>query len=434
MFTRPVKVGLLGLGTVGGGVARMLLQEKERLSSRLGAELVLKRAVDLDPALAKDQGIPPERFSTEADAVLDDPEIDIVVELIGGLEPARSFMLKAINSGKQVATANKMLLAHHGVEIFAAARKRRVSVAFEAAVGGGIPLIRSLREGLAADHIESCLGILNGTCNYILSRMTSEGTPFQEVLSEAQAKGYAEADPTMDVEGLDTAHKLAIVAALITGAQPDIADIYTEGISAIEPVDIQLAGEFGYRVKLLAILRNLGGKVEARVHPALVPTDHVLASIEGPFNALHIHGDWVGDVLLYGQGAGRRPTTSAVMGDVMDLARGIVAGCPDRVPPLGDAGAEGGRLEIAPMDDTVCQYYFRCLALDQPGVLATVSRVLADHRISIKSVIQKGRSSSGPVNIVMVTHEAREKAVRAALKEIDQLPVIAEPTRLIRRA
>ncbi|RJX34543.1 MAG: homoserine dehydrogenase [Desulfarculus sp.] len=431
---KAIKVGLLGLGTVGGGVAQLLVQEKQRLSAYLGAELILYRAVDLRPELAQELGLAEGVFTTDAQAVLNDPEVDILVEMIGGLEPARRFILQAIAQGKQVATANKALLAAHGAEIFAAARERRVSIAFEASVGGGIPLVRALRDSLAANRITSCLGILNGTCNFILSRMTAGGEPFAQVLAQAQEMGYAEADPSMDVEGRDTAHKLAIVAALATGRQPNLADIPTEGITRITPLDIQFAGEFGFKVKLLAILNNQGGTVEARVHPALVAQDHLLASVDGPFNALHIDGDWVGQVLLHGRGAGRRPTASAVAGDVLDLARDLTAGCAGRVPPLGTAAQDGRVLPLAPLQEALCRYYFRFTAQDRPGVLAAISRVLGGHGISIQAVIQKGRHQAGPVPIVMLTHQAQEAAVQAALKEIDALPVIAEPTMLIRVA
>lgn len=434
MSAKSVKVGIVGLGTVGGGVSELLVQEKQRLSAYLGAELVLSKAADLQPELARELGLGPEVFTIDAQAVLADPDIDIVVEMIGGLEPARSLILEAIAQGKQVATANKALLAAHGAEIFAAAREQGVGIAFEASVGGGIPLVRSLRDSLAANHIRSCLGILNGTCNFILSRMTAQGEPFAEVLAQAQAKGYAEADPSMDVEGRDTAHKLAIVAALVTGRQPRLADIPTEGITRITPLDIQFAGEFGFKVKLLAILNNFGQAVEARVHPALVADSHLLASVDGPFNALHIDGDWVGQVLLHGRGAGRRPTASAVVGDVLDLARDVLAGCPGRVPPLGIAADEGGVLRLAPLPEAVCRYYFRFTAQDRPGVLAAISRVLGGHDISIQAVIQKGRHQAGPVPIVMLTHMAKEAAVQSALREIDALPVIAEPTMLIRVA
>jgi homoserine dehydrogenase len=434
MRAKIIKVGLLGLGTVGGGVAQLLVQEKSRLSNYLGAELVLSKAVDLRPELAQGLGLGDGVFTSDAQAVLADPDIDIVVEMIGGLDPARGFILEAISQGKQVATANKALLASHGVEIFEAARKQKGGVAFEASVGGGIPLVRSLRDSLAANRINSCLGILNGTCNFILSRMTAQSEAFDQVLAEAQTKGYAEADPFMDVEGHDTAHKLAIVAALVTGCQPRLEDIPTEGISKITPLDIELAGEFGFKVKLLAILNNTGDVVEARVHPALVADDHLLASVQGPFNALHIDGDWVGQVLLHGRGAGREPTASAVVGDVLDLARDIISGCPGRVPPLGTASQDSRMLQLASLDDTVCRYYFRFTAQDRPGVLAHISRVLGDNGISIQAVIQKGRRDTGPVPIVMLTHQAREAAVKLALNTIDSLDMIAEPTMLIRVA
>ena len=434
MGDKVVKVGLLGLGTVGGGVARLLMEKREQLSAYLGVELELARAVDLEPSRAADLGLGPGVYSDDAWSVLEDRDIDIVVETVGGLEPARAMVLTAINKGKGVVTANKALLASHGVEIFQAARQRQVGIAFEASVGGGIPLVRSLRDSLAANRVTSCLGILNGTCNFILSRMTAEGAPFEQVLAQAQAKGYAEADPTFDVEGTDTAHKLAIVASLVTGAQPRLDDIPTEGITKITPLDIQFAGEFGFKIKLLAVLNNQGGKVEARVHPALVPHDHLLASVDGPFNALHVNGDWVGQVLLYGQGAGRRPTASAVVGDVLELARDVAAGVPGRVPPLGTNANGGRRLELASLDDAMCQYYCRFAALDQPGVLAAVARELGEFNISIEKVTQKGRQEAGPVPIVMLTHEAHEADMRRALRQIDALPAIVEPTMVIRMA
>lgn len=435
MAERSVKVGLIGLGIVGGGVAQLILEQKKRLAEALGAELVLAGAADLDQSLAAELDLPQGVYTNDAAAILDDPNIDIVVELMGGLEPAKSFVLRAIQAGKQVVTANKALLAHHGSEIFSAARKKGVGVAFEASVGGGIPLIRSLREGLAANRINRCMGILNGTCNFILSKMTTEGASFLEVLKEAQAKGFAEADPTFDVEGIDTAHKLAIVAALVTGAQPRLEDIPTEGISKLTPLDIQFAGEFGYKVKLLALLNQEDGRVEARVHPALVPMEHVLASVDGSFNALHLNGDWVDDVLLYGRGAGRRPTASAVVGDILDTARDVLLGTAGRVPPLGRAGCNGDQpLVLKPISEAVCQYYFRFTALDKPGVLAAIAKILAEHKISIEAVIQKGREDGGGVPIVMMTHEAKEAEVQAALGKINGLDVISQPTMLIRKA
>ena len=434
MAKSSVKVGLLGLGTVGGGVARLLMENKDRFSRLLGAELELARAVDLDPALAEGLGLAPGVFGSDASALLDDPSIDVVVELIGGLEPARTFVLQAIAHGKQVATANKALLAHHGLEIISAARANKVGVSFEASVGGGIPLVRALRDSLAANNIAQCLGILNGTCNYILTRMASEGAPFEAVLAEAQQKGYAEADPKFDVQGMDTAHKLAIITALVTGAQPSLEDIPCEGITDITPLDLQFADEFGFKVKLLALLRNNGHAVEARVHPTLVPHNHMLASVDGVFNALHLTGDWVGDVLLYGRGAGSRPTASAVVGDVLELARDVVSGTSGRVPPLGTAADNGGHLTLAPLEDSVSQYYFRFSAEDRPGVLAEISRILGENDISIEAVLQKGRHRQGPVPIVMLTHEAREAGVSRALKQIDGLGVITQKTLIIRVA
>ena len=342
MAKQSVNIGLIGLGTVGGGVAELLLAHKKRLSNLIGAELNLVKAADMDQNLAHGLGLADGVYTPDGRDVINDPNVDIVVELIGGLEPARTLVLEAIAAGKHVATANKALLAHHGREIFKAAEQHKVGVAFEASVGGGIPLIRSLREGLAANKISSCLGILNGTCNFILSEMTDKGAEYADVLNQAQEAGYAEADPTFDVQGTDTAHKLAIVAALVTGKQPELADIPTEGITKITPLDIRFAREFGFKIKLLAVLDLAGDKVEARVHPALVPFGHPMANVDGPFNALFAVGDWVGEVLLYGRGAGRKPTASAVVGDVIDLARDVLCGSHGRVPPLGLGNAGPG--------------------------------------------------------------------------------------------
>ncbi len=434
MAKRVIKVGILGLGIVGGGVAQLLMEQKERLSGRLGAELVLAKAADRDASLARELGLPAKICCNDAEQVVNDPDIDIVVELIGGLSPAKEFMLQAIENGKQVATANKALLAHHGVEILAAAKKAKVSLGFEASTGGGIPLIGSLREGLAANEVSQALGILNGTSNYILTQMTNRGQSFDEALAEAQAAGFAEADPTFDVEGIDASHKLAIITALVTGKQPRLEDIPVQGISRITPLDIKFANDFGYKIKLLALLRNQGGRVEARVHPALIPHDHVLASVDSNFNALHLTGDWVGDVLLYGQGAGRRATASAVVADVLSLARDILAGCSGRLPALGTETETSEPLELAPLEEAVCQYYFRFTAEDQPGVLASISHFLGDHGISIEAVTQKGIDNNAPVPVVMLTHQAKEAAVQKALAAIDNLPAIAQPTLVIRKA
>ena len=434
MSERKIKVGLLGLGIVGGGVARLLMEQKERLSARLGAELILAKVAERRTGLADELGLPAGICCGDAAQVVNDPEIDLVVELLGGLSPAKELMIQAIENGKQVATANKALLAHHGVEIMAAARKHRVSLGFEASTGGGIPLISSLREGLAANEVTEALGILNGTSNYILTQMTNKGQSFAEALADAQAAGFAEADPSFDVEGIDASHKLAIITALVMGQQPRLEDIPVQGISGITPLDIKFASDFGYKIKLLALLRNQGGRVEARVHPALVPNDHVLASVDSNFNALHLTGDWVGDVLLYGQGAGRRPTASAVVADIMSLARDIRAGCSGRLPALGTEAKAEGPLDLMPLEDAVCKYYFRFTAEDQPGVLASISHFLGDHGISIEAVTQKGINENAPVPIVMLTHAAREASVQKALQAIDNLPAIAQPTLVIRKA
>uniref|UniRef100_UPI004055C916 homoserine dehydrogenase n=1 Tax=Candidatus Electrothrix sp. TaxID=2170559 RepID=UPI004055C916 len=426
-----VNVGLIGFGTVGSGLAEVLLSQQERIQQRSG---LLVRLVKVTDRSAREL---PARFAdtvltNDAADLINDPEIDIIVELIGGIEPAKTFVMEAIAAGKHVVTANKALLAQEGKDIFAAAAAQGVEVGFEASVGGGIPLIKGLKEGLVANNILSIMGILNGTANYILTRMTDEGSAFAEVLKDAQDLGFAEADPTYDVEGIDTAHKLAILMTMAYGMNITHNEIVTEGISSIEPVDIDFAREFGCRIKLLAISRNHGDHVEARVHPTMVPDSHLLASINGAYNAVHFHGDMVGNVLLYGQGAGKMPTGSAVAADVMDIARDIAAGSVGRVPSLSYLPEHIQDRGVTPLDKISCPYYFRITALDKPGVLAAVADVLSRHAISIESVLQKGREEAGPVSIVMQTHTATESAVSAALAEIDALDTITAPTVKIR--
>jgi homoserine dehydrogenase len=379
----------------------------------------------------------PERFgdiplTKDGMDLINNPDIDIIVELIGGIEPAKTFVMRAIAAGKHVVTANKALLSQEGADIFAAASKQGVEVGFEASVGGGIPVIKALKEGLVANRILSIMGIMNGTANYILTRMTDEGIPFAEVLKEAQKLGFAEADPTYDVEGIDTAHKLAILMTIAYGSPITHNQIATEGISQIEPMDIELAREFGCRIKLLAISRNQGDHVEARVHPTMVPQNHLLASINGAFNAIHFHGDTVGNVLLYGLGAGMIPTGSAVAADVVDIARNIACGSIGRVPALSYLPDQMRSRRITPMDELQGPYYFRCMVLDQPGVLAAISGILAKHDISIESVIQKGRKETGAVPLVVVTHSARESAMTTALDEIGRLDCVTAPVVKIR--
>jgi homoserine dehydrogenase len=427
-----IQVGLIGWGTVGCGLVKVLEDNSRMLQERLGVPLRLKKVVDVDLERPRPIALPREILSDRVEDILGDDDIRIVVELIGGMEPARTFLLEAMKRGKQVVTANKALLAVHGSELFAAALKHRVNIAFEAAVGGGIPLIRALREGLAANRIGHIYGILNGTANYILTRMAREETTFAEALSEAQAHGFAEADPTLDVEGVDAAHKIAVLSSLAYCCELDFDQVHIEGITQIDPSDIQFAEDFGYQIKLLAISRNAGERIEVRVHPTMIPQEHMLAKVEGAYNAIHISGDAVGDVMLYGQGAGMMPTGSAVASDLVDLGRDLLVGGGVRIPPLACEGGAVVRREIKPMDELVINYYFRFSAVDQPGVLSKISGILGNHDISIASVIQKGRQVKGSVPVVMMTHEARECDVRLALAEIDKLQVVTAPTRLIR--
>jgi len=431
---KAVKVGLLGFGTVGSGVVRLLLENREMLARRLGTDLVLAKVADPDLERPRPVTVPRELLTARAAEVLDDPEIDIVAELIGGLEPARDYLLTAIDRGKHLVTANKALLAHHGNELLAAAAAKGVEIAFEAAVCGGIPIILALRQGLAANHIQELFGILNGTCNYILTQMSQHGMSYAQALAEAQEAGYAEADPTLDVEGIDTAHKLTILMSLAYGARLDLESIAVEGISRLDPLDLQFAREFGYRLKLLAITRDDGHRVEARVHPTLIPKNHMLSRVSGAMNAVYLTGDAAGPILLYGQGAGMMPTASAVVSDILDLARNLTHGAAGRVPPLGCRLALETTRLIKPMNDLVTNYYFRFAALDRPGVLSQVSGILGKYGISIAAVIQKGRvqGEAGTVPIVMITHEAREADALQALKEIDQLPVVSPPATFYR--
>lgn len=428
---KEIRVGLIGFGTVGKGLATTLLQNKDLLRQRVGAEVKLTRVADIKLSEL------PEEFGSvtltqDAHDVFTAPDVDIVVELIGGIEPAKSFILSAIEHGKHVVSANKALFATHGREIFTAAIKNQVEIGFEASVGGGIPVIKALKEGLVANRVDSIRGILNGTANYILTQMTDHGTPFAEVLQEAQAKGFAEADPTYDIEGVDTAHKLAILMSIAYGLHVGIDDITTEGISTIEPVDIEFAREFGYRIKLLAISRNHGSHVEARVHPTMVPEDHMLAGIHGAFNAIQFIGDPVGDILLYGQGAGMMPTGSAVAADVVDIGRNILSGSINRVPALSFLPEFTGEPKITPMSELTCPYYFRITALDKPGVLSKISGIFGAHNISIKSVIQKSRHADEPVHIVIRSHRSSEMDVVTALAEIDALDICTAPSMKIR--
>ncbi|HSW39977.1 MAG TPA: homoserine dehydrogenase [Acidobacteriota bacterium] len=428
---KSIRVGLLGLGTIGAGVAKVCRSHREELEEKIGAPLELCAIVDQDiatPRQGLELGDLP--LSRDPSKVLDDPSIDIVLELIGGLEPARRFIRRALENGKHVVTANKALLATYGEELYAEARKHNRMLSFEAAVAGGIPLIRSIKEGLVANRMTSLYGIVNGTSNYILTKMTDAGREFSSVLAEAQAHGYAEADPTFDIEGIDSAHKLQILATLAFRTSVKLTDIYVEGISAVTPQDISLAREMGFRIKLLAIAKAADGMLELRIHPTMIPDRSPLSSVSGVFNAVFLNGDVVGDLMFYGRGAGQLPTTSSVLGDVVEIARRLSAGhtaLPQDLPIFGKKP-----LMLKPIEDVVSAYYLNVSALDKPAVLAQVAGILGKHEISIASVLQKLRQHAKAVPVVMMTHEAQEGNMRNALREIDELPVIVEPTRMIR--
>ncbi len=413
-------------------MAKILLENHDVIESRLGASLDLKWIADLD--LETDRGVAVEKsiLTTDAEVPINDPEVDVIVELIGGYEPAKSFILKAVENGKHVVTANKALLAAHGDEIFSAAAQNGVEVGFEASVGGGIPLIKSIKEGLVANRMKSLFGILNGTANFILTKMTDEASPFSDVLKEAQSLGYAEADPTFDVEGIDAAHKLTILLGIAYGVPIDFDAVYTEGISKITPLDIKFMEEFGYRIKLLAISKDDGEGIEARVHPTLIPEHSMLANVNEAYNALYVRGDAVGNVMLYGPGAGMMPTGSAVVSDLVDVGRNLLSGSVGRVPAMGYQPAAMKARRIKSIEELDSQYYFRFSAEDRPGVLSKISGILGKHQISIQSVHQKGRDVVGAVPVVMITHEAKEAAVRTALSEIDKLDIVKDSTMLIR--
>lgn len=430
---KEIKVGMIGFGTVGSGVAKILLENGKILERRVGAKIVLKRIADIDVETDRGVRLKPGILTPRVEEVIDDPDIGIVMELIGGFEPAKGFILRAIRNRKHIVTANKALLALHGNEILRAAQRFDVDVNFEASVGGGIPLIRSIKEGLVANRIQSIFGILNGTSNYILSKMTDEDRNFQDVLKEAQAKGYAEADPTYDVEGVDAAHKLTILIRLAFGTSFQFKDVFINGISEITAHDIQFCREFGYRIKLLAIAKMDQGRLEARVHPTLIPEHHLLSTVDGVFNAIYIKGDAVGPTLFYGQGAGKMPTASAVVSDLVELVRNSLTQAKGRrVPLLSYQESSIQKIPLKKVEDVVTPYYMRFAALDRPRVLSKISGVLGKNDISISAVIQKGRKIKGAVPVVMMTHEAREKNVHRSLKEIDHLNIILGKTVLIR--
>jgi len=422
---KPINVGLLGIGTVGGGTFTVLDRNREEISRRAGCAITMKMVADKE--VDKARRLVGGRATVTADAreVVNHPDIDIVVELIGGTTIAKELILQAIANGKHIVTANKALLAQHGNEIFAAAQKQDVMVAFEAAVGGGIPIIKSLREGLSANRIEWIAGIVNGTSNFILSEMRDKGASFQDVLKEAQRRGYAESDPTFDIEGVDAAHKLTIMAAIGFGIPMQFKSVYTEGISRLTQEDIRYAGELGYRIKLLGIARRRPKGIELRVHPALVPERRLIANVEGVMNAILVKGDAVGQTMYYGAGAGAEPTASAVVADLVDVARMLTADPEHRVPHFAFQPGQLADTPILPMGEVETRYYLRMKVQDKPGVLADITRILADLKISIEAMVQKEpRAGEVEVDIIMLTHLTLEKNVDGAIAKIEKLPVV----------
>jgi homoserine dehydrogenase len=430
---KPIKVGLLGIGTVGGGTWTVLSRNQEEISRRAGRAIEISVVADKETEKAKKLTGGRARVTGDAFDVVRSPDVDIVVELIGGYGVARELVLAAIENGKHVVTANKALLATHGNEIFKAAQKKGVMVAFEGAVAGGVPIIKALREGLTANRIEWIAGIINGTSNFILSEMRDKGLPFATALAQAQKLGYAEADPTFDIEGVDAAHKLTIMSAIAFGIPMQFDKCYKEGISRLTQADIRYAEQLGYRIKLLGITKHVKEGIELRVHPTLIPAKRLIANVEGVMNAVLVKGDAVGATMYYGAGAGAEPTASAVVADLVDVTRLHTADPDHRVPHLAFQPDRMSNVPVLPMDEVVTSYYLRMRVLDRPGVLADVTRILADASISIDAMIQREPGEGEEqVDIIMLTHPAREKNVNAAMAKIEALPVVTGKVTRIR--
>jgi homoserine dehydrogenase len=430
---KPIQVGLLGLGTVGSGTIEVLRRNREEIVRRAGRDIVIKVASARD--LKKERAVSLEGIELvpTAGMIVERPDIDIVVELIGGDTAARELVLKAIANGKHVVTANKALLAKHGTEIFAAAHKKGVMVAFEASVAGGVPIIKAIREGLSANRIEWIAGIINGTCNYILSEMRDKGLPFDMVLAEAQRLGYAEADPAFDVEGIDAAHKLTILAAIAFGIPMQFDKVSTEGITNLTAIDIKYAEGLGYRIKLIGLTRRTKEGIELRVHPTLIPSRRLIANVEGVMNAVLVKGDAVGPTLFYGRGAGAEATASAVVADLVDVTRMATSDPEQRVPHLAFQPDQISSVPILPMERIETAYYLRLRALDRPGVLADVTRICADLSISIDAIFQKeAGEGEEQVDVVILTHKVIEKNINDAIRRIEALPTIPAPVVRIR--
>jgi homoserine dehydrogenase len=430
---KMIKVGMIGFGTIGAGVAKILAGNGEIIRQRLGAGVELVKVADLDITTDRGVKLAPDVLTTSTDEVINHSDIDIVIELIGGYEPARKFLLQAIGQCKHVVTANKALLAKHGDEIFSAAAENGLSIGFEASIGGAIPIIRSIREAFVANHIQSIEGIMNGTANYILSKMSDENCDFDTALKEAQEKGFAEADPTFDIEGIDSAHKIAVLTRLAYGTPVPFDDITVTGISGITDDDIECAREFGYRIKLLAISKYDGQTIDIRVHPAMIPIAHPMANVNRALNAIRVCDDMMEENVLIGHGAGALPTGSAVVGDVIEIARNILSGAGERLPAGSFQDKEVKKIPFKNISEIESEYFLRFSVLDNTGVLSKISGILGKHCISIESMIQRGRGDCGEgVSLVMMCHKSSEKNIQSALKEIEELDVVCGKSNLIR--
>lgn len=427
---RIINIALLGFGTVGQGVYELLEKNRDLLKTRLGLEFRIKKILVRDKHKKRELKVPRELFTTNFEEILKDEDISIICELMGGIEPARSYILSALETGKQVVTANKAVLAERGAEIFETAKRKRAYLGFEASVGGGIPVIKTLREALVGNQIQRIMGIVNGTTNYILTKMLEQGLSFEKALEEAKIKGFAEPDPSLDLKGIDSAHKIALLGSLSFGVFIPFEKVYVEGIEEITLMDLQFAKSFGYIIKLLAEARKIKHQIEIRVFPVLLPENHILTSIRLNYNAILIKGDFVGDILLYGLGAGKAPTASAVVSDIVEASEYLIS---QNSPLIRYPLKEDKELSIKPIEKGIFKYYFRFSALDQPGVLSKISGILGKYGISISSVVQMGRQKKkGAVPIVILTHESEEKKVSLALEEIDRLEVVKAKTQRLR--
>ena len=426
---RTIRLGLIGFGTIGTGVVKNIQANGSLIARRTGISLEIARIADIDLDRKRDVEVDPSILTTDTRDILHDDSLDIIVELIGGINPAREYVLTALRKGKHLVTANKALIARHGLEIFETAREHGVEVLYEASVAGCIPIIKLLRESLVANNILSFDAIVNGTCNYILTRMQQEQLSFPAALQEAQRKGYAEADPSLDINGADSAQKLAILVSLASDSWVDVDRIYVEGIDNITQKDIAYAGELGYVVKLLAVAKLGDDSVQARVHPALVPENHPLADVWGVHNAIYVVGDYVGEMMLYGAGAGEKPTASAVLSDIIDVSRNIKSDARKRISSLPEVAASK---RFIPIEEAQVRYYLRFTVIDRPGVLARITTLLGENDISISAMTQKERHLKNAVPVVIMTHAAREEAIQTALRQIDSLDVVKDKTVLIR--